>query len=74
MIPLDADRRDQLMRELQGFFLDQFDEELSPFRAAELLDFILDRVAPPAYNQGVQDARKYMMEKLDDLEGDVRVG
>lgn len=74
MIPIDPDRRDHLVRELQAFFLDRFDEDLSAFRAAELLDHILERIAPAAYDQGVQDARKYMMEKLDDLEGDVRAG
>jgi len=68
---LDDERRAELTRELQGFYLEQFDEELSDFRAAQLMDFFLTTLGAPVYNQGVQDARRFMLEKLDDLDGEV---
>ena len=68
---LDDDRRRQLSERLQAFHRERFDEELSPFRAAEILEFVLAAVGPQVYNQAVQDARKYMQQKLDDLDGDV---
>jgi uncharacterized protein (DUF2164 family) len=70
-IRLDDDRRAQLAHALQGFFLEEFDEELSPFRAEQILDFVLGRVGPPIYNQAVQDARGYLQTKLDELDGEV---
>lgn len=70
-IMLDDDRRGQLVAALQGFYLTEFDEELSAFRAERLLDFLLGLVAPPVYNQAVQDARAFMQRKLDDLDGEV---
>lgn len=73
-IALDDDRRDQLARELQGFYLEEFDEELSRFRADQLLDFALRSLAPAVYNQAVQDARGYMQRKLDELDGEVWAG
>ena len=64
-------RRAELIRELQGFFLAEFDEEISPFRAEGVLDFFLDTLGPSVYNQGVQDARIYMAQKLDDLDAEI---
>jgi uncharacterized protein (DUF2164 family) len=72
-IRIDDERRQRMLRLLQGFFREQFDEELSAFRAGELVEFFLTSLGPQVYNQAVQDARKYMQEKLDDLEGDVYV-
>ena len=70
-IELDAQRRQRLVERVQGFFLEEFDEEVSPFRAEQLLDFFLERLGPQAYNQGVQDARVFLQRKLDDLDGEV---
>lgn len=70
-IEIQAERREQLIRRLQGFFLQEFDEELSRFRAELVLDFHLEALGPQVYNQAVQDVRKYMQERLDDLDGEV---
>lgn len=71
--PLDDARRSQLVSELQGFYLTEFDEDLSSFRAGQLMDFVLGSIGPAVYNQAVQDARAWMLRKLEDLEGDVYV-
>ena len=71
-VELDQARREQLIRRLQGFFLEEFDEELSAFRSEQTLDFFLEALGPQVYNQAVQDARGFMLRKLDDLDGEVR--
>lgn len=68
---LSDERREQLILRIQGFYLEAFDETLSSFRAAQLLDFCLDEVGPHVYNQAVQDARAFMQRKLDELDGEV---
>lgn len=70
-VELDEARRSHLVQRLQGFWMESFDAELSAFRAEEVLDFFLEALAPPVYNQAVQDARRFMLKKLEDLEGDV---
>lgn len=70
-IRLTDERRERLVEDIQAFFVDSFDEDLSAFRAAELLDFFVAALGPAVYNQGVQDARKYVAERLDDLDGEV---
>ncbi len=68
---LSDERREQLILRIQGFYLEEFDETLSSFRASQLLDFCLDEVGPHVYNQAVQDARAFMQRKLDELDGEV---
>jgi uncharacterized protein (DUF2164 family) len=70
-VTLDEARRAQMIKKLQGHFLQEFDEDLSAFRAEGVLDFFLERLGPSVYNQGVQDARVYMRRKLDDLDAEI---
>jgi uncharacterized protein (DUF2164 family) len=70
-INLSDERREQLLLALEGFYLDDFDEELSRFRAEQILDFAIRALGPPIYNQAVQDARAFMQRKLDELDGEV---
>ena len=60
------------MRRLQGFFIEEFDGGVE----ARLLSgysfiFMAEGLGLAVYNQAVQDARKFMQERLDDLAGDV---
>lgn len=70
-ISLSDERRDQLLLALEGFYLENFEEQLSRFRAEQILDFMLTSLGPPIYNQAVQDARVFMQRKLDELDGEV---
>lgn len=70
-LELDDTRRRRLIQGLQGYFLQEFDEELSPFRAEQVLDFFLESLGPAVYNQAVQDARGFMQRKLDELDGEI---
>jgi uncharacterized protein (DUF2164 family) len=36
-----------------------------------VLDFFLETLGPPVYNQAVQDARGFVLRTLDDLDGEV---
>lgn len=72
-VELDEDRRSWLIESLRGIHVEEFDEDLSAFRAERLLDFFLEAAGPEIYNQAVQDARKFMLGKLDDLDVEVYV-
>ena len=65
------ERRSRLLEAIRRHYLESFDEEISDFRAESLLDFFVAELGPAVYNQGVQDARKHLQERLDDLEGEV---
>ena len=67
-IKLSVDRRATLIKLLKGFYKENFDEELSEYRAERLLDFFIKQLGPPIYNQAIADARAFMSEKLEDLD------
>lgn len=70
-IRLTEDRRIRLLRSIQQYFVQEFDEPISDFRAEALLDFFVCELGPPVYNQGVRDAAGFIQDKLTDIEGDV---
>ena len=67
-IVLSDDRRADLIAAIQAFFVSEFDDELSDFKARELLDFFIRHLGAPVYNQAVQDVRAFLQEKVTDLD------
>lgn len=70
-IELSDDRRADFKARLRAMFRNEFDEDLSEFRADEILSLFLTTLGPAVYNQAVQDVRAHLQGKLDDLDGDV---
>jgi len=69
-IRLEDERREQLIESLERFMTDEFDVVLSEFQAGRLLEFMVKRLGAPIYNQAIQDARGFVQDKLEDLEGE----
>jgi len=67
-IKLDEKRKSEISQALVSLFATEFDERLSQFKADEIVNFMLNQIGPSQYNQAITDARKYMAEKLDDLD------
>lgn len=72
-IELPPEQRQRLAGQLQSLFQSEFDENLSEFRAEQILDLMLRTLGPGIYNQAVQDVRVHLQSKLDDLDGEVYV-
>lgn len=66
-IELTAPQRDEAMYSLKKYFASEMGEEVGDLRARLLLDFILQEIAPLAYNQGVQHAEEFLRKRLEDL-------
>jgi len=67
-IKLSDERNKAFLDTLQKFYLEEFDEKLSAFRAQRLLEYFIKTLGPPIYNQAISDARAFMQQKLDDLD------
>ena len=61
------ERRDDMLSEIKNYFLKEREEEIGDLAAGLMLDFILEKIAPEFYNQGVYDAHKYMEDAVEDL-------
>lgn len=69
-IVLSEERRARLVESLQRFQVDEFDQEISDFQAQRMLDFFIHHLGAQVYNQAIQDARRFLQDKLSDLEGE----
>jgi len=72
-LTLSDDRREALAAHLRRLFAQQFDEDLSAFRAEAIIALMLEQLGPAVYNQAVEDVRAHLQGKLDDLSGEVWV-
>ncbi len=70
-VRLSDERRALLLRAIKQHFVEHFDEPVSDFRATALLDFFVQELGPPVYNQGVRDASAFIQAKLGDIEGEI---
>jgi len=69
-IRLTDDRRDRVKDSVRQYFAEEFDEELSEFRLEALIDFFVQELGPPVYNQAIRDAHDFLETKLEDLSGE----
>ena len=66
-IKLSKEKRDEMLAAIKTYFLTEREEELGDLGSGFILDFIVDKLAPEFYNQGVYDSYKYMSDRLEDV-------
>ena len=66
-IELPKDTRDAAARTLSKYLKDELDLEVTGFDAVFLLDFIIERLGPVFYNQGVYDAQAILAKKAEEI-------
>ncbi|MFA5269138.1 MAG: DUF2164 domain-containing protein [Methanoregula sp.] len=67
LLTLTKERRDGLISEIKNYFSKEREEELGDLAAGLILDFMIEKIGPEFYNQGVSDSHKYMHDAAEDL-------
>lgn len=67
MITLNKEQKDIMIEAIQTYFSNERDEELGDLAASLILDFFVEKLGPEMYNQGIQDAQRYMEERVMDM-------
>ena len=67
LIRLTKERRDEMVSEIKNYFSKEREEEIGDLAADLILDFIVEKIAPEFYNQGIFDSHQYMQDAADDL-------
>ncbi len=70
-IKLSEERRADLAAAIQRVFAAEFDQEISDFQTTRLIDFFVRHLGAPVYNQAIQDARGFLADRLEDLDGEL---
>lgn len=68
-IQLNKEETAQLISSIKKYFREELEQDISELQARLLLDYSLKEIAPFAYNQGVKDAEKYLLNQVGDLRG-----
>ncbi|MGL4762981.1 MAG: DUF2164 domain-containing protein [Sarcina sp.] len=66
---ISKEREQQLIGDIQEFFITERDESIGDLAASIVLDFMLNEVGTEIYNQGIADSHRYMNERVEDLLG-----
>ncbi len=69
-IKLSEDRKRAVLHSLIRFYREDLDEELSEYQADRILEFFVKELGPPIYNQAIQDARSFVLTKMEDLDAE----
>ena len=64
---LSKEKKDIMIEEIKKYFLNERDEDLGDLASSLILDFFVEKLGPEVYNQGIQDAQRYMEEKVIDM-------
>lgn len=67
-IKLSDAQQNELRNKVISLYLDVFDEEISDFKADQILDAFVDQLAPAIYNIAIQDMKQFMFTQLEDME------
>lgn len=68
-INIPKEKRSDMISEIQRYFENEREEELGDLAAGLLVDFIIEKLGPEFYNQGVFDSYVYMNDRVEDLLG-----
>lgn len=64
---LSDEQKNKAIEAIRVFFENERDESIGDLAAMLVLDFFSEELGAVYYNKGVEDARRYMSDKLDDL-------
>ncbi|WP_394224108.1 DUF2164 domain-containing protein [Alteromonas gracilis] len=70
-ITLERTIKETIVRELQNYFDSELNVELGQFDGEFLLDFIIEKVGPAVYNQGISDARAVLERRIQSIDEDL---
>jgi uncharacterized protein (DUF2164 family) len=66
-VVLTKERRDEMIAEVRNYFSAEREEEIGDLAAGLILDFIIEKLAPEFYNQGIYDSHQFMCDATEDL-------
>lgn len=67
LIQLSQEQRAKALEAIKVFFANERDEDLGDLAAMMVLDFIEKEFGPFFYNKGIEDAKYFLQEKIEDL-------
>jgi uncharacterized protein (DUF2164 family) len=67
-ITLNKESRATAVTSIERYFKDELDEKIGNIRAAALLNFFLEEIAPSIYNQAVADVQERLIGRVTEVD------
>ena len=67
-IKLSPQQKILLRQKLIAMFRDDFEEELSDFKADQILDAFIEKLGPGIYNAAIEEMKLYLMNQIEDID------
>lgn len=67
-IKLNPQQRELLRKKTIAMYKEDFDEDLSDFKADQILDAFIEKLGPSIYNVAIEEMKIYLMNQLEDLD------
>lgn len=61
------DDKERMKEEIKKFFYEERDEEIGDLASELVLDFFIEKLAKDFYNLGVNDAKNYFEERIENV-------
>ncbi|MFD0828827.1 DUF2164 domain-containing protein [Neobacillus sp. M.A.Huq-85] len=68
---LKKEQQELMISEIQYFFSQERDEDITEFAAERVLDFVKEKLAPHFYNAAVLDVRHVVEQQFSSLEDEI---
>ncbi|WML44566.1 DUF2164 domain-containing protein [Neobacillus sp. PS3-40] len=68
---LKKEQQELMISDIQYFFSQERDEEITEFAAERVLDFVKEKLAPHFYNSAVLDVRHVVEQQFSSLEDEI---
>ena len=69
-IKLSDGEKEKLNSEIKAFYLDERGEEIGLIEQMQLLDLFEEKMAPVIYNRALDDAKRWFVQRMDNMDGD----
>lgn len=71
LIQFSLEKKKALIEKIQAYVYEESGEQIGQIAAENHLQFILDEIAPYIYNEGINDAKKLIQNRLENIVEDL---
>ena len=69
-IHLTDEQKRNMMKDIESFWLDEFDEKTGLIKQQAIFDFFMEQFAPVIYNRALDDAKAWCKQSMENMEDD----
>ena len=69
-IHLTDEQKRNMMKEIESFWFDEFDEKTGLIKQQAIFDFFMEQFAPGIYNRALDDAKTWCKRSVENMEND----